>query len=59
MKKHFFNATLFWAFLSLALWTTGCSDDDGYPDVDGQSPTMTLATTSSLVQVIGLRLKAH
>ena len=53
MKKHFFNATLFWAFLSLALWTTGCSDDDGYPDVDGQSPT------SSLVQVIGLRLKAH
>lgn len=44
MKKHFFNATLFWAFLSLALWTTGCSDDDGYPDVDGQSPTMTLAT---------------
>ena len=43
MKKHFFNAT-FWAFLSLALWTTGCSDDDGYPDVDGQSPTMTLST---------------
>ena len=43
MKKHFFNAT-FLALLSLALWTTGCSDDDGYPDVDGQSPTMTLAT---------------
>lgn len=43
MKKHFFNAT-FWAFLSLALWTTGCSDDDGYPDVDGQSPKMTLVT---------------
>ena len=37
MKKHFFNAT-FWALLSLALWTTGCSDDDGYSDVDGQIP---------------------
>lgn len=44
MKKHLFNAALLWAFLSLTLWTTGCSDDDGYPDVDGQSPTLTLAT---------------
>lgn len=43
MKKHFLNATL-WAFLSLALCTTGCSDDDGYPDVDGQNPAMTLIT---------------
>ena len=32
MKKHFFNAT-FWALLSLALWTTGCSDDDGYNSI--------------------------
>ena len=39
MKKHFFNAA-FWAFLSLAFLTTGCSDDDGFADVDGQSPTM-------------------
>jgi hypothetical protein len=43
-KKHLFNAALLWAFLSLTLWTTGCSDDDGYPDVDGQNPTLTLAT---------------
>ncbi len=43
MKKHFLSATL-WAFLSLTLCTTGCSDDDGYPDVDGQTPTMVLAT---------------
>ena len=43
MKKHFLNATL-WAFLSLALCMTGCSDDDGYPDVDGQTPAMVLAT---------------
>lgn len=42
MKKHLFNATLLWAFLSLALCTAGCSDDDGYPDVDGQSPSITL-----------------
>ncbi len=41
MKKQFLNATL-WAFLSLALCTVGCSDDDGYSDVDGQNPTMTL-----------------
>lgn len=43
MKKHFLNATLL-AFLSLALCMTGCNDDDGYPDVDGQDPTMALAT---------------
>ena len=42
MKKHLFNAALFCAFLSLALWTAGCNSDKGYPDVDGQSPTITL-----------------
>ena len=44
MKKHLFNAALLWAFLSLTLWTTGCSDDDGYPDVDGQDPSIALTT---------------
>lgn len=44
MKKHIFNASLLWAFLSLALWATGCSDDNEYPDVDGQIPTLTLTT---------------
>ena len=44
MKTHLFNALLLWAFTSLALWTTGCSDDDGYPDVDGQSPALTLTS---------------
>lgn len=44
MKKHLFNAALFCAFLSLALWTAGCNSDKGYPDVDGQSPTITLET---------------
>lgn len=44
MKKHCFNALL-GAFFLLALNTaTGCSDDVGYPDVDGKEPTMTLAT---------------
>ena len=44
MKKHFLNAMSFLAFFSLALWTTGCSDDDGYADVDGQNPAMALTT---------------
>lgn len=44
MKKHVFNASILWAFLSLALWATGCSDDDGYPDVDGQNPMLSLTT---------------
>ena len=44
MKKHFLNATMFLAFFSLALWTTGCSDDGGFADVDGQSPAMALTT---------------
>lgn len=48
MKTHLFNTLLLWAFTSLALWTTGCSDDDGYPDVDGQSPA--LALTSDHIQ---------
>lgn len=61
MKKHLFNAALLWAFLSLTLWTTGCSDDDGYPDVDGQSPTLTLATgnTSNPVPDIVLQSKGN
>ncbi len=42
MKKHFFHVPL-WTFLLLTLWMTGCSDDDGYADVDGQNPTLTLA----------------
>ena len=44
MKKHFLNAMSFLAFFSLALWTTGCSDDDGFADVDGQSPAMALTS---------------
>lgn len=42
-KKHLYGAML-WAFLVTANLCTGCSDDNDYPDVDGQNPTMTLAT---------------
>lgn len=44
MKKHVSNAALPCIFLSLFWWIAGCSDDDGYPDVDGQSPTLSLTT---------------
>lgn len=44
MNKHFFNAVLFSTCLASALWTASCSDDDGYPDVDGANPTMDLTT---------------
>ena len=44
MKNYLSNVALLWAFLSLALWTAGCDRDEGYPDVDGQNPTMTLTT---------------
>lgn len=43
MKKHFFSASLITAFLSLALCTTSCSDEDGYPDVDGKAPLFEVA----------------
>lgn len=55
MKKHLFNATS-WAFLSLALLVAGCSGDDGYPDVDGQNPTLVL-TTSHIQTAAGRDIK--
>ena len=44
MKKHSLNALMFGVFLLLTLWTAGCSNDNGYADVDGQDPTVALAT---------------
>lgn len=43
MKKSFYYVT-FLALLSLTFLTAGCSDDDGYSDVDGQSPIMELVS---------------
>lgn len=51
-KKHLFNAALLWAFLSLTLWTTGCSDDDGYPDVDGQAPSIEMTLDTFRLQMV-------
>ncbi|WP_352421624.1 hypothetical protein [Proteiniphilum sp.] len=49
--KYFFSTFLLWTF-SLALWFTGCSDDDGYPEVDGQNPVLTL-TTNHIQSAVG------
>lgn len=43
MKKHLLNATL-GALVLLTLWTTGCSKDKDYPDVNGDTPSVTLKT---------------
>lgn len=43
MKKHFLNLAL-WALLPMSLCVTGCSDDDTYPDVDGQTPVAEMNT---------------
>lgn len=43
MEKHFLNA-IPWTFLSLTLCATGCSDDDGFPVMDGKSPEVSLVT---------------
>lgn len=43
-KKHLYGALL-WAFLATTVLSVGCSDDDNdYPDVDGQNPTISLTT---------------
>lgn len=40
-----FNQTfLLWAILSIVLSVAGCNNEDGYPDVDGQNPILTLTT---------------
>lgn len=43
MKKQFVKP-FFCLLVSLAFCVTACSDDDGYSDVDGQNPIMSLAT---------------
>lgn len=44
MKKHFYNALLGGIFLLALSTASGCSEDVGFPDVDGKEPTMTLVT---------------
>lgn len=45
MKKKHLYGTMLWAFFATAVLSAGCSDDDNdYPDVDGQNPTISLTT---------------
>ena len=50
MKTKFLHGAALWTFLLTATLTTGCSDDEKYKDVDGQSPT--LALTSDHVRTL-------
>ena len=44
MKARFLHGAALWTFLFAATLATGCSDDNDYKDVDGQSPTLELAS---------------
>lgn len=44
MKARFLHCAALWTFLFAATLTTGCSDDNDYKDVDGQSPSVELTT---------------
>lgn len=50
--KYFINTFLLWTFSLSVLWFAGCNDDDGYPEVDGQNPVLTL-TTSHIQSGVG------
>lgn len=44
MKARFLHGAALWTFLFAATLATGCSDDNDYKDVDGQKPTLELAS---------------
>ena len=44
MKANLLYGAAIWTFLSAAAFFSGCSDDDAYKDVDGQSPTLELTS---------------
>ena len=44
MKTRLLHDAVMWSFLSAAVVVAGCSDDDSYKDVDGQSPTLELTS---------------
>ena len=44
MKAKLLQSTVLWTFLSAATLFVGCSDDEDYRDVDGQSPTLELTS---------------
>ena len=45
MRTRFLKVSLLCAFFAAGVFVTGCSDDNGYSDVDGQSPVAELKTT--------------
>ncbi len=44
MKARFLHGAALWTFLFAATLATGCSDDNDYKDVDGQKPSLELAS---------------
>jgi len=44
MKARFLHGAALWTFLFATTLATGCSDDNDYKDVDGQKPTLELAS---------------
>lgn len=44
MRTRFLKVSLLCAFFAAGVFVTGCSDDNGYSDVDGESPVAVLKT---------------
>ena len=42
MRTRFLKVSLLCALFATGVFVTGCSDDNGYADVDGQSPVAEL-----------------
>lgn len=45
MRTRFLKVSLLCALFATGVFVTGCSDDNGYPDVDGESPVVALKTS--------------
>ena len=45
MWTRFLKISLLCALFATGVFVTGCSDDNGYPDVDGESPVVALKTS--------------
>lgn len=45
MRTRFLKISLLCALFAIGVFVTGCSDDNGYPDVDGESPVVALKTS--------------
>ena len=45
MKSKNIKVSLLCALFATGVFVTGCSDDNGYPDVDGESPVVALKTS--------------